>query len=258
MNFHPIASVFPLLQGDDLEALADDIRQHGQLEDIVLYEGQVLDGRNRWTACTLAGKTPRTREFTGTRMEALTFVWSENMKRRHLTPSQAAVAEIKREKLHAEYAAEVEKMKAEAKAKQAHGKTAPGKTLSQTFGQALDPHERRTDAQRAKAAGTNRSYLEQVRKIEKVAPEELDVIERGEKSVRQVYLEVAGKKSPTRRASESGPDWKSKTISRTWYEKLTTTGRKLDGLTNQSGMKYSKFEVRRAVDELLTLIAKLA
>ncbi|MDY0164890.1 MAG: hypothetical protein RBS80_00015 [Thermoguttaceae bacterium] len=67
---------------------------------------------------------------------------------------QAAVAEHKRETMHTEYAAEVEKMKAEAKERKRGGQG--GKLLPQTFGEANDPHERETDAQRAKAAGTNR------------------------------------------------------------------------------------------------------
>jgi ParB-like chromosome segregation protein Spo0J len=44
----------------ELRALANDIKANGQLEAIVLYDGKVLDGRNRLAACELAGVEPRT------------------------------------------------------------------------------------------------------------------------------------------------------------------------------------------------------
>ena len=66
MEYHPFASVFPLMEIDELESLAQDIRERGQLEDITIYDGQILDGRNRQAACLLAGVVPRHTEFTGT------------------------------------------------------------------------------------------------------------------------------------------------------------------------------------------------
>ena len=50
MNPHPLADLLPLLHGDDLDALAEDIRQHGLRVAITLLNGQVLDGRNQLAA----------------------------------------------------------------------------------------------------------------------------------------------------------------------------------------------------------------
>ena len=83
--FHPIAAIFPLLEGDELNALAADIKDNGLREPCWLYEGKILDGRNRKTACTLAGVDPTFREFTGDRLAAIRFVWSMN---RRATPEQ--------------------------------------------------------------------------------------------------------------------------------------------------------------------------
>jgi hypothetical protein len=104
----------------------------------------------------------RAQEFQGSRLDALAFVWSENIKRRHLNSSQSAVAEVKRAKLHAEYAAEVEKMKAEAETgrREKTGKARRGET-----GKQLSPSQKaieaaKTTTRRARAVGTNRRYLE--------------------------------------------------------------------------------------------------
>src|SRR3990172_9106480 len=56
---HPAAALFPVLGEDELQKLADDIRANGLLEPIVLYEGKVLDGRNRLDACKRAGVEPK-------------------------------------------------------------------------------------------------------------------------------------------------------------------------------------------------------
>jgi len=193
MDFHPIASIFPLLGEEDLKALAADIAQNGLREPVVLYEGKVLDGRNRWRACELAGATAETKDFVGDRRAALRLVWSANFHRRHLNPGQKAVAEFERAKLDAEYGAEVEKMKAEAQARMAQAKDRPRgekASASPLMGQEIDAHERRTLAVRAKAAGTSRTYLEAAEKLGAEHPEKLAAVKSGEKTLSQVIREV--------------------------------------------------------------------
>jgi len=88
---HPFADLFPLLEPRALRDLADDIAANGQRSAILLYGGLILDGRNRWAACRLAGVEPRTEEFQGTEFEALKYVCSLNLHRRHLSESQRAM-----------------------------------------------------------------------------------------------------------------------------------------------------------------------
>jgi len=86
---HPAADLFPIMDQAGLKELADDIRQNGLLEAIVLCDGQVLDGRNRATACEMAGITPRFEEPTIA--SPISYVLSKNLHRRHLTTGQRAI-----------------------------------------------------------------------------------------------------------------------------------------------------------------------
>ena len=84
-----------MLEADDLQALAEDIKQNGLREPILVFEGQVLDGRNRFLACKQAEVEPQFREFTGSDEAALAWVISVNLRRRHLTFEQRALAAAK-------------------------------------------------------------------------------------------------------------------------------------------------------------------
>jgi len=92
LKIHPFAEFLPLMAEGKLEALAEDIRAHGLLNPIVRYQGQILDGRNRHRACTLAGVAPTFSDFEGTEAEALALVKSLNVHRRDLTSGQRAIA----------------------------------------------------------------------------------------------------------------------------------------------------------------------
>lgn len=81
-----MAGLFPLIDGDEFNDLAADIAAHGLREPIVLYDGAILDGRNRYAACLSAGVAPRFVEYDGD--DALAFVLSLNLHRRHLDESQ--------------------------------------------------------------------------------------------------------------------------------------------------------------------------
>lgn len=86
MEFHEAANIFPMLTGDEFRVLVDDIRANGQIEPIWLYQGDILDGRNRYAACLELGIEPKFTEYTGT--DPLGFVVSMNVMRRHLTKDQ--------------------------------------------------------------------------------------------------------------------------------------------------------------------------
>lgn len=92
MKFHPYSEIFPLLAGSEFDSLVEDIARHGLREPLWLYKGKILDGRNRFLACQKARVRPNTRQFRGDDEEALAFVVSANIQRRHLNESQRAMA----------------------------------------------------------------------------------------------------------------------------------------------------------------------
>lgn len=93
MKFHPIAEIFPMLPEAELKELAEDIKQNGQSVPILLYDGQILDGRNRFRACEIAGASPEYEIYKGE--DPLKCVISLNLRRRHLDESQRGMVAAK-------------------------------------------------------------------------------------------------------------------------------------------------------------------
>lgn len=89
MTSHPFAELFPMMDDGELKELANDIKANGQREDITTLDGMILDGRNRFRACEMAGVEPMTRGYLGD--NPLAFVLSSNLHRRHLDASQRAM-----------------------------------------------------------------------------------------------------------------------------------------------------------------------
>jgi hypothetical protein len=93
IQIHEIANLFPMMSEDEYRALVADIRKKGLLEPIWTYQGQIIDGRNRYRACEELGIEPRYREWNG-QGSLVAFVVSLNLQRRHLTSSQKAMIAI--------------------------------------------------------------------------------------------------------------------------------------------------------------------
>lgn len=87
---HPAADLFPMMTDEELTALTEDIKNNGLIDPIILHEGQILDGRNRFRACEIAGVEPRFQRSELNGHSPLLYVVSKNLHRRHLTPSQLA------------------------------------------------------------------------------------------------------------------------------------------------------------------------
>jgi hypothetical protein len=88
---HPLANMFPMIEGNAFEELKRDIAAQGILEPIRLYQGMILDGRNRYAAGKAVGHTFTLADFVqweGTLAEAEAWVISTNMHRRQLTTKQ--------------------------------------------------------------------------------------------------------------------------------------------------------------------------
>jgi hypothetical protein len=75
---------------EEMDTLVEDVRANGLIEPIWLHDGQIIDGRHRYEACLAAGVEPRFREWHG-QGSLVSFVFSLNLKRRHLTDGQKAM-----------------------------------------------------------------------------------------------------------------------------------------------------------------------
>lgn len=188
---HPFAELFPLLEGASFDALVADIKEHGQREKIALWNGEILDGRNRWRACRAAGVVPQCAEFQGTETEALSLVLSLNLHRRHLNESQRAMVAVEVEKLFAKEAKERQRD---------HGGTAPGKknTCGKSATSASDDSKARTKA--AEALNVSPRLVQDAKRVATTAaPEVVAAVQQGKLAV-SAAVKIAAKAPEEQRA----------------------------------------------------------
>lgn len=159
MEYHEIANIFPMMTDRELSALAEDINQNGLQNKIILHEGKILDGRNRFEACRMAGVTPEYEDFNG--VDPMRTIISLNLRRRHLDESQRAVV-----------AARVANM--------THG---GDRKSNQEANMPLEISQ----AEAAELFNVSERTIRTVKAIEREAPERIADIESGEMTATKVY-----------------------------------------------------------------------
>ena len=190
-QYHPVANLFPLMQGDEFEALKADILTNGLLEPIWLdLDGRIIDGRNRHRACIETGATMRFRTYNG--KSPVAFVVSLNLNRRHLTPSQrAALATDVLPMLEVEARERHERT-------QLSGRTADNKPI---FGPGNNSgtENAKGDARDQAAAlfQTNGRYVSDAKQLRETAPDLFEAVRDG-----QTSLPIAMRKLGARKAEE--------------------------------------------------------
>ena len=91
---HPLAEIFPLMEGAAFDDLVASIKANGQRDGVTLYRGLILDGRNRQRACDALGRKCRY-ETLPAADDPLAFVLDKNLKRRHLNDDQRRMVAAK-------------------------------------------------------------------------------------------------------------------------------------------------------------------
>ncbi|MBT9151376.1 MAG: hypothetical protein DDT40_01569 [candidate division WS2 bacterium] len=167
MEFHEIANILPLMEGSEFDALVMDIKEQGLLEPICLYEGNILDGRNRYKACEKAGVEPHFIKWAGGK--PLEFIISKNLKRRHLNESQRAVV-----------AARLADMRQGERTDLVEPSANLRKVISQP--------------EAAVMLNISERMIQSVKSLEREAPELLPQIERGKISVHEAKMKVKTEK----------------------------------------------------------------
>lgn len=189
LEAHPAAALFPFMADAEMEELEQDIRRNGLIHPIILLDGKILDGRNRWIAVQRAEVKPRFEQWTGTGSPT-EWVLSVNLHRRQLTTSQrAAIATNALPMLEAE--AEQRKLAA----------------LRQNRGTSEAKHQENTDSLKkgsrgksaekaAEMANVSRAYVEDAKKIKEQSPETFEQVLNGKKTISEAKAELAPTVAP--------------------------------------------------------------
>ncbi len=194
MIAHKLAKYFPILEGEEFDLLVQDIKEHGQLEPIVLCDGEILDGMNRYNACLKLGIDSIVEEYKGD--DPLSYVISLNIRRRHLDTSQRAMLatemlpefEVQAKERHAASHTK-EGKRASKDARSAENKPEKAKTWK-------DKHKAADDA--AKIFGISRPTVERAKRIKEQAPDRVDNIIKGKETVTTVDAEIRQTKEKER------------------------------------------------------------
>jgi len=168
---HRLATLFPMAGPDTHRGLVQSMRDEGfdAGQPIVLLEGLILDGRNRYRAALDAGVEPVFVEFEGNNPLAL--VMRRNLHRRHLTPSQRAMVALEVEELAA----------AGARERMAAGGRG---------GTDATPSRARDLA--AEAVGVSPRIISSAKKLANEAPELADAVRRGEVTIGAALKSLKG------------------------------------------------------------------
>ena len=181
LKFHPAAGIFPLLEGEELEALAADIREKGLMIPIDLFEGQIIDGRNRYRACLLSGHglgaedivdaTPVVQQVGG----PVAYVLSMD-NRRHMEKSQRAMCAARAKPLLAEEA------KQRQKAAGGDRKSESAKSVKELVPEPIKGQARDKAGERFNVSGKTVDAAAKV--LAKGAPEVVKAVDSGKVSVK--------------------------------------------------------------------------
>jgi len=182
---HPLSLVMPDMTPAEFQSLTDSIRQDGQLEEIILHEGKILDGRHRYQACINLGLNPVMREYD-TMIDGnspANFVLSKNLWRRHLSISQRAVV-----------AAEIKPFfEAEAAARQAAAQIQPGSNVIPMVEPAAEAG--RSAEKAAELLGVSESSVKRAAAIVEADPALAADVKAGKVTVTKAAKKVASKKA---------------------------------------------------------------
>lgn len=103
-----LKNLLPPLSEDELKGLEEDIRKHGVLDPIILWNDFIADGHNRYSICRKLGiESVDAKELhKDSKAEVMEWIIDHQFARRNLTKSQIVLS---REKVRKKYAEEAKK-----------------------------------------------------------------------------------------------------------------------------------------------------
>jgi hypothetical protein len=183
LELHPLCTLFPRMAGAEFDSLVADIKLNGQREPIILHDGMILDGGNRYRACLAAGIEPATMKFGGGNI--VSYVLSANLHRRHMSAGQQAAI--------------VSSAQNWAQA-QPHGGDRKSKKIK------VQDCTLMTSEDRAAQSGASLRTQKDADKVAKASPELARQVAHGEKSLPKAVKEVTGKQPKPKAAKPQKPE----------------------------------------------------
>ncbi len=98
LECHEVAGMFPLMNGTGFKELADSIEEQGLQLPIELYQGKILDGRNRYRACLDRDIEPDLIDVEPD--DPVAYVLAMNLHRRHLNESQRGMVAARAKEIY--------------------------------------------------------------------------------------------------------------------------------------------------------------
>lgn len=166
-------NLIPPLSADEYAQLEQNIIAEGCRDRLVIWEGKIIDGHNRYEICHKNQVYFETKEeFFDERGEVIEWIIKNQFGRRNLPPYERSVLALRLE----------DEIKVRAKANQKEsGGAVPQKSAK--------PVETRKEV--AKIAGVSHDTISKVKVIEeKATPEQKEALRSGEKKINRVYREV--------------------------------------------------------------------
>ena len=165
-ELHEYCAMYPDMNADEFRDLLDSVRQHGPMSNkpVVMLDGKILDGRNRYKAYLAAGVNPiPTVEYAdicgGFDGTALDWVIAENEMRRHLDATARGLIGNKLLKIRA---------------------AENGGARRKRGSASVDGKKPTLRAEVAAEMNVSEGYLNTIGQIEETAPEVYKEMERGE------------------------------------------------------------------------------
>ncbi len=187
-------SLIPPLSKEEYTQLEANVIAEGCRDALVTWGETLIDGHNRLEICQKHGIPFNTAEMEfESREDAKEWIIDNQFGRRNLSAYDRALLALKKKEIIAKKAKEKQKE---------HGRTAPGKTLSQKS------DEVNTKKELAKIAGVSHDTIHKVEVIERKAPEEIkQKLKDSELSINQAYEAVKGKTPAQLVVSSESNEW---------------------------------------------------
>ncbi|MFW6456697.1 MAG: hypothetical protein ACOC0A_00220 [Planctomycetota bacterium] len=198
---HPL-NIMPEMDEEDRGRVVHDMDQNGydERQPIILFEGKILDGWNRYLICKQLGIEPKLEQFEGTRSDALRYVIRANM-RRNLSSSQYAAIAVEADKIREQL--ETEARNRQGKRTDLEEDDQPCGKVSTMSDQKRESEGRKTREQLAERFNTNPRYVQDAMKLKEEVPDIFEQVKAGEKTISAAKKELNPQATETSASDDS-------------------------------------------------------